>query len=154
MIISLKAANISKIPCLYALPTKPADSPHKKTSSLQHNKSILRINIIVQISKNMAKEISATCPEFPASDELPEDQQQQQQQLGLSDSNGTTKHYQNLLEEQQRCGSPQYQEILPCKRVSLNLEISGGYFSSTKIVAFEVRGLQTCIHVHIYMYAH
>ena len=86
----------------------------------------------------MAKEISATCPEFPASNELPEDQQQQQ--LGLSDSNGTTKHYQNLLEEQQRCGSPQYQEILPCKcnnNVSLNLEISGGYFSSTKNLAFE-----------------
>ena len=88
----------------------------------------------------MAKEVSATCPEFPASDELPEDQQQQQQQLGLSDSNGTTKHYQNLLEEQQRCGSPQYQEILPCKRnnnVSLNLKTSGGHFSSIKkVLAF------------------
>ena len=81
----------------------------------------------------MAKEISATCPKFPASDELPEDEQQQQH--GLSDSNSTTKHYQNLLEEQQRCGSPQYQEILPYKcnnNVSLNLEICGRYFSSTK----------------------
>ena len=89
----------------------------------------------------MAEEISATCPEFPASDELPEDeQQQQQQQPELSDSNSTTKHYQNLLGEQQRCGSPQYQEILPCKRsnnVSLNLETSGGHFSSTKILTFE-----------------
>ena len=123
-------------------------SLHKKTSNLQQHKSILRINIIVQISKNMAKEISATCPEFPASDELPEDQQQQQQ-LGLSNSNSTTKHYQNLLEEQQRCGSPQYQEILPCKRnnnVSLNLEIN---FYLQKFGHLKPEGCKhACIHVH------
>jgi hypothetical protein len=59
----------------------------------------------------MAEETSATCPKV--SNELPDDEQQQR--YGLSDPNSTTKHYQNLLEGQQRCGSPHYQEILPCK---------------------------------------
>ena len=59
----------------------------------------------------MAKEVSTTGIEV--SDELPEDEQQR----GMGDSSiSAAKHYQNLLEQDQRCASPQYQEILPCKR--------------------------------------
>ena len=59
----------------------------------------------------MAQQVSSACIEV--SDELPEDEQQQE--LTTSDPNSTAKHYQTLLEQHQRCGSPQYQEILSCK---------------------------------------
>ena len=69
----------------------------------------------------MAGEISARSIE--TSSELPEDQQQQ----GLdsteltNESNSTAKHYQTLLKEHQRGGSPQYQEILPYNTVTVRL---------------------------------
>lgn len=76
----------------------------------------------------MAEEISVRSIE--TSSELPEDQQQQ----GLdsteltNESNSTAKHYQPLLEEHQRSGSPQYQEILPCNTVKLYTHNTVGQF--------------------------
>lgn len=78
----------------------------------------------------MAEEISACCVEV--SDELPEDQQQQ----GLNDSSITVKHYQTLLEEHQRCGSPQYQEILPCTAVKVTVAQRNAYKPSLAMINY------------------
>lgn len=66
----------------------------------------------------MSTETVATYEEVR--DKLSEDQQQRgreeiQVQVTSSEPTSKVKYYQNLLEEQERCGSPQYQELLPCK---------------------------------------